>query len=396
MKSIFLRTDFFGHLNTGGSFSHIAGFLDGMKELGHEFTFAASAQCYPKEKYPFRHIPYPTLFTNFPEIPCLAYNNILSRELPKLIQEIKPDFIYQRHSEFIHSPSAIAKKRNIPFILEANNSEWWWKKNWAKLFLDDILRRCEDVHFHTADAIMVVSDVLKNDLVRLFNLPPEKIHVNPNGVDIDAFSDEIDSEQFFSELSESLQTRWSGKTLCGFVGTFGEWHGVEVLAQSVKHAVQENPNIHFMLIGDGKLRGSVEKILKDDGVEDHVTLLGTVKHHLVPLYLSLCPILLSPHTENTDGTVFFGSPTKLFEYMGMGKAIIASGVGQIADIIKDGINGIITEQRNPQDLAQKVLALADNPTQCKQLGKNARYDAVSTYSWKHNAQRVIEVVDGVR
>lgn len=395
MDAIFLRTDFFGHLNTGGSFSHIAGFLDGMEQLGHTMTLTASAQCYPEGKYPFRLIEYPTLFINFPEIPCLAYNNVLNKKLPHLISELKPDFIYQRHSEFIHSPSAIAKKHNLPFILEANNSEWWWKRNWAKLFFDDILRRCEDVHFHAADAIMVVSDVLKNDLVRLFNLPPDKIHVNPNGVDIDAFTDEIDSEQFFSELPSPLQTRWQGKTLCGFVGTFGEWHGVEVLAQSVIHAVRKNPNIHFVLIGDGKLRGNVEKILHDDGVADHVTLLGTVKHHLVPSYLSLCPILLSPHTENTDGTLFFGSPTKLFEYMGMGKAIIASGVGQIADIIKDGINGIITEQRNPQDLAKKILALADNPTLCKQLGKNARYDAVSTYSWKHNAQRVIDVVNSI-
>jgi len=396
MKGMFLRTDFFGHLNTGGSFSHIAGFLDGMKELGHSMTFTASAECYATGKYDFRHIPYPSLFKNFPEIPCLAYNNTLQRHIPALLKELQPDFIYQRHSEFIYTPSAIAKKHSIPFILEANNSEWWWKKNWATLFFDDILRRCEDVHFHAADAIMVVSEVLKQDLVRLFNLPPEKIHVNPNGVDIHAFTNDIDSNAFFSSLSVELQQRWKGKTLCGFVGTFGEWHGVEVLAQSVIHAIRENPTIHFMLIGDGKLRSNVEKILADNNVEHHVTLLGTVKHHLVPFYLSLCPILLSPHTENTDGTVFFGSPTKLFEYMGMGKAIIASAVGQIADIIKDNHNGVLVQQRDPVNLAHAIIRLAQSPEHCAFLGKNARHDAVSTYSWKHNAQRVIDVVTSLQ
>ena len=395
MKSIFLRTDFFGHLNTGGSFSHIGGFLDGMIELGHEMTFTASAQCYPSGKYDFRHIPYPFLYKNFPEIPCLAYNNTLQKKLPPLLREIQPDFLYQRHSEFVYSPSNIAKKHSIPFILEANNSEWWWKKNWANLFFDDILRRCEDVHFHAADAIMVVSEVLKQDLVRLFNLPPEKIHVNPNGVDVHTFTDNIDSNAFFASLSAELQQRWEGKTLCGFVGTFGEWHGVEVLAHSVVHAVRENPNIHFMLIGDGKLRGNVEKIIAENNMQNHVTLLGTVTHHLVPSYLSLCQILLSPHTENTDGTLFFGSPTKLFEYMGMGKAIIASAVGQIADIIKDGHNGVLVKQRNPVDLAHAIIRLTQEPELCHILGKNARYDAVTTYSWKHNAQRVINVVQSL-
>jgi glycosyltransferase involved in cell wall biosynthesis len=163
----------------------------------------------------------------------------------------------------------------------------------------------------------------------------------------------------------------------------------------VVHAVRENPNIHFMLIGDGKLRGNVEKIIAENNMQNHVTLLGTVTHHLVPSYLSLCQILLSPHTENTDGTLFFGSPTKLFEYMGMGKAIIASAVGQIADIIKDGHNGVLVKQRDPVDLAHAIIRLTQEPELCHILGKNARYDAVTTYSWKHNAQRVINVVQSL-
>jgi glycosyltransferase involved in cell wall biosynthesis len=97
------------------------------------------------------------------------------------------------------------------------------------------------------------------------------------------------------------------------VGTFGEWHGVEVLARAVKPTIERNSRVHFLLIGDGKLRGTVEEILRADSVQEHVTMLGLVPHSLVPKYLSLCEVLLSPHTHNPDGTVFFGSPTKLFE-----------------------------------------------------------------------------------
>lgn len=395
MNILFLRTDFFGPLNTGGSFSHISGFLDGLQELGHTVALTASAQAFAPDRYKFYHIPYSPLFTNFPEIPSIAYNKILERRLPSIIKAEKPDFIYQRHSEFIHATTKIARNANLPLILEANNSEWWWKRNWAHLFFDKILRRSEERQFHAADAIMVVSEVLKQDLVRLFNLDQEKIHVNPNGVDIARFSDSIDSPAFFRTLPTELQARWKGKILCGFVGTFGEWHGVEVLARSVIHAVKQNPNIHFMLIGDGKLRSNVEKILAADGVSDSVTLLGTVKHDIVANYLSLCEILLSPHTENTDGTTFFGSPTKLFEYMGMGKAIVASSVGQIADIIHDGINGALVEQRDERELASVICHLTSDLEYCRTLGKAARLDAVNTYSWKHNAQRAVDVYHGI-
>jgi glycosyltransferase involved in cell wall biosynthesis len=396
MNILFLRTDFFGTLNTGGSFSHIGGFLDGLEELGHKVALTASAQTFPPEKYTFYHIPYSRLFTNFPEIPSIAYNRILERALPAIIRTEQPDFIYQRHSEFIHATTNIAHRAGLPLILEANNSEWWWKRNWAHLFFDRILRRSEERQFRAADAIMVVSEVLKQDLVRLFDLDPDKIHVNPNGVDISRFSDSIDSSSFYATLPAELQSRWKGKILCGFVGTFGEWHGVEVLARAVSHAVRRNPSLHFMLIGDGKLRGNVENILASNGVSDSVTLLGTVKHDKVPSYLSLCEILLSPHTENTDGTTFFGSPTKLFEYMGMGKAIVASSVGQIRDIIHDGINGALVEQRDEVALASVICRLADDLEFSRNLGKAARLDAVNTYSWRHNAQRAIDVYHTIK
>ena len=239
--------------------------------------------------------------------------------------------------------------------------------------------------------MFVVSDVLKQELLRQFDLPPEKIHVNPNGVDVEEFSDTIDAEGFFQTLPKELQERWRGKFLCGFVGTFGEWHGVEVLAKAVKPTVERNSRVHFLLIGDGKLRSSVEEILKADGVQEHVTMLGLVPHSLVPKYLSLCEVLLSPHTHNPDGTVFFGSPTKLFEYMGMGKAIIAAGVGQIGEVIHHECNGLLMRERDHFDLAEKIVYLAERPELRGRLGQAARRDAVEKFSWKENARRVVEV-----
>lgn len=397
MKLLFLRTDFYGAIRVGGSFSHIRGFLKGMSELDVEIATSASTDLFEGNPYPFYHIPYSRFFDTFPEVHSIYHNRTLAKQLPAIIEKEKPGFIYQRHSEFVYKTSEIARRSGIPLILEVNNIEAWLKSNWAgKLYFKDILLKSEAVQFRDADALMVVSDVLKRDLVKWFGLPEEKIFVNPNGVDIDEFTDTIDTRGFWGALPEDLKLRWENKVLFGFVGTFGEWHGVDVLARSVKKVVSQNPSVHFVLIGDGKLRKTVEEILAADGVSDAVTLLGTVGHALVPKYLSLCEILLSPHVDNVDGTAFFGSPTKLFEYMGMGKAIVASAVGQIKEIVRDGESGLLARQKDPDDLAEKILLLAANAELRKEFGKAARKDAVEKYSWKENARRVLEVYQQVK
>ncbi|ACF14469.1 glycosyl transferase group 1 [Chloroherpeton thalassium ATCC 35110] len=396
MKLLFLRTDFYGAIRVGGSFSHIRGFLKGMDELGVGVETSSSAELFVGNPYPFHQIPYSPFFDSFPEAHCLAHNRTLEQNLPAIIEQTKPDFLYQRHSEFIYATSKIAEKFGLPLILEVNNIEAWLKKNWGgKLYFKNFLRRAEALQFHKADALMVVSEVLKQDLIRWFDLPEEKIHVNPNGVDVDAFSDRIDTAAFFQTLSDELKKRWRGKLLCGFVGTFGEWHGVEVLAKSVKRVVAKNPSIHFVLIGGGKLRKTVDEILETDGVSDYVTLLGSVSHELVPKYLSLCDVLLSPHVDNVDGTPFFGSPTKLFEYMGLGKAIVASGVGQIKDILRDGENGLLIPPKDENALAERILFLGENPDLRNALGKAARKDAVEKYSWRENARRVLQIAESL-
>jgi glycosyltransferase involved in cell wall biosynthesis len=390
VKLLFLRTDFVGAQRVGGSFSHVRGFLRGMRELGVDVVTAASASV-ADESYKFYAIEYNPFYSNLPEVASIAHNQTLKRELPKILDCEKPDVIYQRHSEFVYASSQVAAAYGIPLLLEVNGIETWVKKNWGLLIFKGLLAQSEQVQFQAAKAMFVVSDVLKQELLRQFDLPPEKIHVNPNGVDAEEFSDTIDADAFFQTLPKNLQERWRGKFLCGFVGTFGEWHGVEVLAKAVKPTVERNSRVHFLLIGDGKLRSSVEEILKADGVQEHVTMLGLVPHSLVPKYLSLCEVLLSPHTHNPDGTVFFGSPTKLFEYMGMGKAIIAAGVGQIGEVIHHECNGLLMRERDHFDLAEKIVYLAERPELRGRLGQAARRDAVEKFSWKENARRVLEV-----
>ncbi len=385
MKALFLRTDFYGHTSVGGSFSHTKGFLDGLRKLGHDYVVVSSGVLPLGKDASFYHIPYSPLFRNLPEVLSIAYNSRVVRRTREIVRRERPDFIYHRHSEFNYSSSVIARRWGLPLVLEFNGSEVWVKKNWGVVYLEQILRRAEEVQLMAADLIAVVSHIIKDDLVR-HGIDEKKILVNPNGVDPEQFHPDVDGGTI------RRQYGLENKTVAGFVGTFGAWHGVDILARAIKPTLSRNPNVHFLIVGDGVLRGEVERIIREDHVADAVTMTGSVPHADIPHYLAACDMLLSPHVHNVDGTQFFGSPTKLFEYMAMAKPIIASGVGQIGEVIQDGVNGLLMEERDHNDLAEKILALAVDSTLRKKLGQAARSDAVQKYSWQQNARRVVDAV----
>src|SRR5207245_10723558 len=175
----------------------------------------------------------------------------------------------------------------------------------------------------------------------------------------------------------------------GVVGTFGPWHGVIELAQVIA-LLPKTARVRFLLVGSGALRQEVERILREGGPDDRVILTGAVEHELVPRLLDACDILLSPHVPLADGSEFFGSPTKLFEYMAMGKGIIASRLGQIGEVVVNEETALMIEPGNAGELCDAILRLSRSRELRERLGTAARRAVVERHTWKHNAQRVLD------
>jgi len=173
----------------------------------------------------------------------------------------------------------------------------------------------------------------------------------------------------------------------GFVGTFGPWHGVERLADAIKTIPASVP-VRFLLVGSGSLHAEVEKQLETEG--GRVIFTGSVGHDRVPALLDACDILVAPHVPLADGSEFFGSPTKVFEYMAMGKAIVASRLGQIGEVLVDRETALLVQSGNVEELAAAIVKLIESEELRKRLGARAREVAEKEHTWMHNAQRVLD------
>jgi len=368
--------------HAGGAATHINGFINAATELGAHVRIISNDYIAGLDETRLTLIDPEPLGSTRAAFD-LRNNLIFTAGVVTELKREPVDFIYQRYGRFTWAGVEASLQTDVPLFLEYNGSEVWIGKHWDMSGMIPLLERFERLNLDAAARIFVVSEVERQNLRRA-NIPDEKIIVNPNGVDTETFRPNIGGRGARQELGLSQH-----ETLAGFVGTFGPWHGVLTLAQAIA-SMPDDPKVRFLLIGAGRFRDEVEQIIRAAGKERQVIFAGHVDHQRVPALLDACDILLSPHVPLEDGSDFFGSPTKLFEYMAMGKGIVASRLGQIGEVLVDKETALLVEPGNVSELTEAILRLANSAELRERLGAAARAAAVERHTWKQNAQRVID------
>jgi glycosyltransferase involved in cell wall biosynthesis len=375
----------------GGLSTHVAGFRSGANALGNRLRLIESGARHSSTQQTSNGAEAtgglsfiaPSATVGVSKALFELWNNLVftAKTLRMVGNAAEIDFIYQRYNRFNSTGVVLSVVTGLPLVLEFNGSEVWVSRHWDPVGQTSLLKRFERLNLRAADLIFVVSEVARRELIRDPAIDPESVVLNPNGVDTDVFRPHCGGEEMRRGLG------LEHKTVVGFVGTFGPWHGAPVLAEAsslVSHAA----GCHFLFVGDGDERSVAEDIINGGPRSAGATFTGRVPHNQVPAYLDACDILVSPHVRPTDGGEFFGSPTKLFEYMAMARPVVASRVGQIADVITDQVNGFLVEPGDPNALAKAIELLAADKALCARLGAAARQTVTERYTWQHNAARV--------
>lgn len=381
VRVVYLRSTPGPGTQAGGAASHIKGVVEGLEALGIEVQIISNDLIAGMNAADDR-------FTVIPPQPGggtralfdIHNNLVFTRGAVPLIEQVDPDFIYQRYARFSWAGVVAANRTKRPLFLEYNGSEVWVGRYWDRVGRLELLERYERLNLDAAARIFVVSDVERRNL-EARGVAAEKIVVNPNGVDVERFRPGVGGVEARRELAIR-----DDEVVAGFVGTFGPWHGVEKLAEAIKLI----PMGRFLLVGSGSLQVEVQKRLEAEVAGGRVIFTGAVGHERVPSLLDACDILVAPHVPLADGSEFFGSPTKIFEYMAMGKGIVASRLGQIGEVLVDGETALLVEPGNVEELRVAIVRLIDDEGMRRSLGGKARQTAEREYTWAHNAQRVLD------
>ena len=386
-RVVYLRATPGPGTQAGGAASHIKGVVDALRGLGVELAIISNDLIAGLDATDERFTLIPPETIGGTRALFDIHNNLVfTRAAVPLIKHAKPDFIYQRYARFSWAGVAASVRTGRPLFLEYNGSEVWVGKHWDRVGSLRLLERYERLNLRAAARIFVVSEVERKNL-EARGVAAEKIVLNPNAVDVELFRPGIKGLQVRDALGFT-----SRDVVAGFVGTFGPWHGVVQLAEAIK-LIPENLPLRFVFVGSGSLREHVEGILRNEIEARRVIFTGAVAHERVPSLLDACDILVAPHVPLADGSDFFGSPTKIFEYMAMGKAIVASRLGQIGEVLSDHETALLVEPGNVKELAKALVRVTESTDLRARLGPNAREAAVKNHTWGHNARRVLEAYD---
>jgi len=385
---VYIKTTMCFGVQSGGAVAHSAGVISAMK------TIFRDVEVYTTDFLPERLMDGTVTkislsgFRDYYHEAKLYLNMSAYKEITNRHGNQKPLFVYQRYSLYDYIGARVSEKYNIPFVLEWNGSEIWISKNWddARFQYRDIAEKIERLNLEKADLITCVSKELKTRLISR-GVPGDKILVNFNGVDVEKFSPSVNGGGIRKKYG--IENR----IVIGFCGSFAKFHGAEILAEAFGNILCHHENyknkITLMMIGEGNTLANVKRILKRNKAADHAVCAGSVPADAVSGYLAACDILVASHIPNDDGSEFFGSPTKLFEYMAMGKAIAASELNQIGEILHDNKNALLFQPGDIDEMERTIVSLIEDERLRIRLGKQACDDARMYHTWDMHVDRII-------
>jgi glycosyltransferase involved in cell wall biosynthesis len=411
-RCLYLKPTLSFGASVGGSVAHVAGVANALARSGVAVRLL-SAHEQPLVTSPCtqRVVP-PRFLISFPfEVNSYRYQPLILRAARDEARRNPPDFIYQRFALNDMSGVLLRERLKVPLVLEFNGSEVWAQRHWGeRLRFEALAERIERVNLRHADLIVVVSQPLVEQAVAL-GAARERVLFYPNGIDPLVF----DPARFVADDRPRARAELGvppDADLLTFVGTFGSWHGTDVLAAAVRRLIEndrswlERHRVHFLYVGDGALAPRVRSRLGEDLGRPFVTLAGIQPQSATPRTLAASDILLSPHVPNPDGTPFFGSPTKLFEYMAMGKPIVASDLDQIGWVLKgwrpgepppapasSGVSraGLLVEPGNVDALVSGIRRAVEMPgPEREALGREARRLVLESFTWDRNVAAVLD------
>ena len=340
----------------------------------------------------FRTMEYNKLFSKLPILNQYEVVRSLKKRLREILKMEKVDVI-QAHSPMLNGMAAIAvgKEFNIPVLYEIRA---FWEdaavSNGTCKEGDLRYRLSKDMETKVAreaDAVTVICNGLKQDLISR-GIPAEKITLIPNAVDISKFSGP-------SEPDAALKTKLGldGAITLGFIGSFYDYEGLEILLGSLPMIRREVPNVKLLLVGGGPEEDNLKELVRSCGLENQVMFTGRVPHDKVQDYYNQVDIFVYPRKKMrlTD----LVTPLKPLEAMAQHKLVAASDIGGHNELIENGKTGVLFEPDSSHSLARTIIDLLNNRESWPEMIAEGRKYVEDVRNWKNSIANYPAIFDRI-
>lgn len=281
---------------------------------------------------------------------------------------------------------AAANRLGLPSIYEVRGL---WEvtrgsrdPEWAKGGMYRFMARMEADAAANATHVLAITQALKDELISR-GVDGDKITVVPNAVDTARFSPQVRDLELEAELG------FQGKTVIGYIGSVLDYEGLGLLIDAADLMRATRDDFVVMIVGDGAELERFQQEVRSRGLGDIVRFLGRVPHDDVERYYSL--VHIAPFPRLPLPVCEMVSPLKPFEALAMGKAVVASDVAALEEIIQPDVTGLLHRKGDVHDLTAKLTLLTNEPDVRDRLASNGLAWVREHRQWSHIARIVSDV-----
>jgi glycosyltransferase involved in cell wall biosynthesis len=375
---------------------HIAGVIGGLRALGHEVLEVALVGEAPAGAGPSSAAEpaapasgsgwkrwvraLAELLPNVAFRICELFYNVvcLSRLTLCLLRHRDIAVIYDRYAYFCFATVLAGKLFGIPVISEMNIITDF--NDTRELHFSRLCRGIEQWIMENTTLIVFVSGLLGDKAVER-GIPREKICIQHNG---------FDEAAVLSDAAPLLRRAGlvpdEGTVVVGFLGRLLPWYRLEELIRIIAELHPAHPGIRLLIVGDGVERQRLALASKEYRVEDRVHFAGALPHTEAMTLVAQFDICVLPATNE------WTSPVKLFEYLGLGKPVVAPRFASIAGVMEHDVHGKLFQPGDFGELMAQLEDLVRDPGLRLRLGRQARQRILDTFTWKHVADNTLKAL----
>jgi glycosyltransferase involved in cell wall biosynthesis len=287
------------------------------------------------------------------------------------------DAVYERYSLWSHAGMDYAAAQGIPRLLEINAPLIEEQREHRQLIDETGARRVAEQVFSTATVLVAVSEEVAA-YVRRFPNTESRLCIVPNGVD---------PVRFAPDVAPALPGG-AGSFTIGFIGSLKPWHGLSTLVEAFALFRQNGSEARLLIVGDGPENSRLLEDINARGLTAVTCLTGAVGANEIPGLLTSMDVAVAPYPPLEH---FYFSPLKVYEYMAAGRAVIASRIGQLAELIQHETSGLLYPPGNAAALAAAFERLRHDPALRARLGRAARSRVLRDHTWDGVARRILRL-----
>jgi len=295
--------------------------------------------------------------------------------LYRLIKIIKAKKIDIVHTHLVHAGilgKLAARFAGVKHIVTTRHYGYEHKEN-------KFLYRLEERLTGSVSFVIAISKAVKRYLIERNVVPAEKIIVIYNAIDLEMFNP-ARATQTFQKDSNNL--------VIGSIGRLHPQKGFNVLLESFQLVSEQLPNVILEIVGDGVLREDLQDQAKKLNIADKVRFMGRISYQEIVQKLRQWDLFVI-------SSLWEGFGIAIIEAMAMEKAVIATNVEGIVEIVDDGITGYLVPPKSPTALAQGIIELLSNEIKRIEMGKAAREKVLKHFSMEQCVEKTKNVYDSL-